>query len=297
MEIAHAKLASLSRNFIVKYGDDISFDYDNYVPIDENKFKHNFFKIIDRNNDRMQHLMLLARILIIEEADGYADLVDSSVTNFVDKYERDDGIGNYSLENNEIAKRTLATMNSFYEIFKNDPMIDKNGGMKEFNREYIIISFYMLLRHLKKYYVFDDNEKELFYDFLFKFHKRWQKQKDEDIDINSFTSHRQQNFNDIQSRDRILRQLFFEYSNEKNKELLIKDERRAFNEAERIRIYRKNDGLCQICLNEGKNEVEARVNWKEFEADHILPHSKGGKTAVWNGQVLCRYHNAKKGNC
>ncbi|MCZ7616633.1 MAG: DUF262 domain-containing protein [Ignavibacteriaceae bacterium] len=62
MEIAHARLNSLSRNWIVKYGDDISFDYDKYIPIDKNLDKHNFFKVIDRNNDRMQHLMLLYTI-------------------------------------------------------------------------------------------------------------------------------------------------------------------------------------------------------------------------------------------
>ena len=34
MEIAHARLSSLPRNFVVKYADDISFDYDKYAPIE-----------------------------------------------------------------------------------------------------------------------------------------------------------------------------------------------------------------------------------------------------------------------
>jgi len=167
--------------------------------------------------------------------------------------------------------------------------------LKEFNREYIIISFYLLLRHLKKYYVFRDNEKKYFYDFLFIFHKRWQSQKDDDLDIISFTSHRQQSIKDVQIRDRIIRQLFFEYIEHTDKEMILKDERRTFNEAERIKIYRKNNGLCQKCLEEGKNDIESRVSWTNFEADHIIPHSKGGRTESWNGQVLCRYHNRIKG--
>jgi 5-methylcytosine-specific restriction endonuclease McrA len=296
MEIAHARLNSLSRNWIVKYGDDISFDYDKYIPIDKNLDKHNFFKVIDRNNDRMQHLMLLTRLLIIEENDGYSELKDTAVVEFIDKYEKPDGIGNYSLENESFAKRTITNMNLFYDIFKNDPMLSKNGGMKEFSREYIIISFYLLIRHLKKYYLVDDKIKKSIYDFLFKFYKRWQAQKDTDIDITTFTSHRQQSQNDLETRDRILRQLFFEYLSNKKIDLSQLDMKRTFNEADKIKIYRDNEGLCQLCLKEGKSDKEATVSWKEFEADHILPHSKGGKTEPWNGQVLCRTHNRRKGN-
>ena len=296
MEIAHARLASLSRNWIVKYGDDISFDYDKYIPIDKNPDKHNFFKVIERNNDRMQHLMLLTRLMIIEENNGYSELKDTAVVDFIDKYESPDGIGNYSLENEHFAKHTISNMNLFYEIFKNDPMLSKNGGMKEFSREYIIISFYLLIRHLKKYYVLNDKIKKSIYNFLFSFYKRWRAEKDTDIDITTFTSHRQQSQNDLVTRDRILRQLFFEYINDKNIELLQLDTRRAFNEADKISIYRRDEGLCQMCMKEKKSDKEALVSWIEFEADHILPHSKGGKSEPWNGQVLCRTHNRRKSN-
>jgi 5-methylcytosine-specific restriction endonuclease McrA len=76
--------------------------------------------------------------------------------------------------------------------------------------------------------------------------------------------------------------------------MIVKDEKRSFNEAERIIIYRKNRGLCQMCLSENKSEKESQVSWTEFEADHILPHTLGGKTEIFNGQVLCRIHNKKK---
>jgi 5-methylcytosine-specific restriction endonuclease McrA len=53
--------------------------------------------------------------------------------------------------------------------------------------------------------------------------------------------------------------------------------------------------MCTLCLDEGKPEREARVAWSEFQADHVIPHSKGGQTIVENAQVLCRYHNVQKG--
>jgi len=38
MEVAHAQLSSLTRNFIVKYADDQTFDYNTYEPIDNTTY-------------------------------------------------------------------------------------------------------------------------------------------------------------------------------------------------------------------------------------------------------------------
>jgi hypothetical protein len=182
-------------------------------------------------------------------------------------------------------------------VFKGDQMVDENGGMREFNIEYFIISIYLLLRHIETYYVFDKKEEKLFHEFVIAFHDRWKSERNEaDTDILYFSESRQMSAKEIANRDRIIRQAFFEYAMEKGHNLLTKDERRAFNEAERIKIYRRDNGLCQICLQEGKPETEARVPWSEYDADHVIPHSKGGTTTIENAQVLCRYHNQQKGN-
>ena len=84
--------------------------------------------------------------------------------------------------------------------------------------------------------------------------------------------------------------------NFKQSELIEKDNNRAFSELERIIIYRKGKGFCQQCLREGKPESESKVSWTNYQADHVLPHSKGGKTIIENGELLCSYHNLSKGN-
>ena len=76
--------------------------------------------------------------------------------------------------------------------------------------------------------------------------------------------------------------------------LILKDGKRNFNEAEKITIYRRDKGLCQICLKEGKKEVEAADSWSEYDADHIKAWILGGKTIIEQVQVLCRYHNLRK---
>ncbi len=40
----------------------------------------------------------------------------------------------------------------------------------------------------------------------------------------------------------------------------------------------------------------AKLTLKNWEADHIIPYSKGGKTENWNGQALCSTCNREKGN-
>jgi len=297
MEIAHSRLSSLARNFVVKYADDQRFDYERYVPVDSNPDKHPFFSVIDRNNDRMQHLALLTRFLILEEGDGPSNVRDTDIMEYIERYQRPDGIGNCTMENMPHAKQVLRNLRVFYDTFKTDPMVDPNSGMKEFRVEYFIISVYLLLRHLATYYVFDLAERRLFHDFVVDFHTRWRRAEHEaDMDILMFSDNRQQTGGEIEIRDRILRQVFFEYANKIGHQMLTKDDRRAFNEAERIQIYRRDNGMCYICLAEGKPEKEALVPWRDYQADHVVPHAKGGLTVMENARVLCRYHNQQKGS-
>jgi 5-methylcytosine-specific restriction endonuclease McrA len=111
----------------------------------------------------------------------------------------------------------------------------------------------------------------------------------------TFSNRRQQGEHDLEVRDRIMRQIFFEYVKENDFKLLEKDNKRAFSELERILIYRKGKGFCQQCLRDGKPEKEARVSWSQYQADHVIPHAKGGKTTLDNAELLCSYHNQSKG--
>lgn len=296
MEVAHAQLSSLTRNFIVKYADNQTFDYGNYEPIENNPDKLPFFSLLSVDNTRMKHLQFMARFTMIEKGGGYADLSDKKIESFINDAKEDNGIGNYSYENSVEAKEVLKNLKLFYDIFKDDPMIDENNGIKELSIEYFIISCYQLISHLRKYYVVDDKLKETIKQFIYYFHERW-KTYDEstDNDMLIFSNRRQQGENDLQARDRIMRQIFFEYLKDKNIEIIEKDEKRAFSELERILIYRKYKGVCQECLREGKPEKESIVSWADYQADHVFPHSKGGKTDINNGELLCKYHNQKKG--
>ena len=61
---------------------------------------------------------------------------------------------------------------------------------------------------------------------------------------------------------------------------------RAFSNAMKRKVYRRQEGKCAICKND--------LNIGGMEADHIKPWSEGGKTVEDNCQMLCRKCNREK---
>ena len=72
-------------------------------------------------------------------------------------------------------------------------------------------------------------------------------------------------------------------------DLIPEDPQRAFTRDERIVIWRRDNGTCQ------EQGCGRSIAFNEMEADHIIPHSRGGQTTINNGQALCRSCNASKG--
>lgn len=62
---------------------------------------------------------------------------------------------------------------------------------------------------------------------------------------------------------------------------------RAFPESDKIIMYERQNHKCAICGKE--------FDISEMHGDHIVPWSKGGKTTLDNGQMLCTECNIRKG--
>lgn len=68
-----------------------------------------------------------------------------------------------------------------------------------------------------------------------------------------------------------------------------KDSSRTFSKEQRRIIWNsEQEPKCHIC-----GEV---VTWEDFTADHIMPHSKGGRTRISNAAITHRSCNSRKGN-
>ena len=294
MEVANASITSRVRNFLVKYGDDVSFDYVKYESKDKNTHKHKFFKKINLPNDRMQHLSLLGRLLLIENAESkYTSIQDKSLKDLIDK-ETVNKVGIFTYEEEKPAKATLSLLDKLLKVVEKDPFV--SGGGRLIWPEYLIISFYLIIRHISNSYMWNDKLTKLLSEFFIEFADRWNKKAPTDTDIYAFRNDQQQAESDLRNRDLILRQLFFDFVRKRGVEIVPKDKKRYFNEAERIATYRSGNGKCAMCIEEGKPDEECEVPWSQYETDHIIPWSKGGASDVEkNAQLLCRYHNRKKG--
>jgi hypothetical protein len=110
-------------------------------------------------------------------------------------------------------------------------------------------------------------------------------EEDQDSALAAYTdAARSDSIPSMRYRHEILRSVVLDYI----PELLLKDESRFFSEEQRLAIFRKNKGICQKC--------KVNCDDSDFHADHIEAHSKGGKTNVKNGQVLCPKCNLAKGD-
>lgn len=67
-----------------------------------------------------------------------------------------------------------------------------------------------------------------------------------------------------------------------------KDEKRAFSAEQRRIIWNSDEKkLCSRC--------HKPLTWADFTIDHIVAHTRGGKTSLRNAQIMCRRCNSSKG--
>lgn len=106
------------------------------------------------------------------------------------------------------------------------------------------------------------------------------------------------NFNFRMSQDANDRDMRID-SNEKIKAMYRKeipielDKKRNFSYKDKRIIFKRDNYTCKVC---GITQSEASKKGYDLHADHIFPHSKGGKTLIENAQTLCQKCNIKKGN-
>lgn len=68
--------------------------------------------------------------------------------------------------------------------------------------------------------------------------------------------------------------------------LKLKDPSRDFDYGQKLAIYFRDKGICQICRKQ--------LGYEDAEFDHITPWIKSGTTTVINGQLLCQACNRRK---
>ena len=160
---------------------------------------------------------------------------------------------------------------------------------------YNVVTLYCIASSLLESYVHQGLEPKLRDWFLsFETERRAQEQLPEDerdpqlVEYRRLTSQSTDGEESIRARLDVMEKRFFLAE----PDIQLKDTNRHFLHEQRLAIFRKDQGRCQI----RKYCDGDKLVWGDWHADHITPHSKGGQTVVSNGQASCARCNTSKGS-
>lgn len=242
------------------------------VPTMRNIGRHDFFEKVTFPLHRYKTYHLIAKLMLLE----YYGITDLSPQNIYDFFKKNENLNSDS----KIAINIKKVLN-----FLNISFSDKTP---EINNDSWFISLYLLTSNLLDNYNMKGRNEDL-KKFYINFWKSVEQARNTGegskhlfkyVEANRAGTTSKKNIN---IRNEIIQTRFIK----KYSDLELLDENRFFNHFEKTFIFRRDKGICQDCGE--------KVNWDEYNADHIKAHIKGGGTKIKNGQVLCSKCNKKKG--
>lgn len=241
--------------------------------------QHKFFTSCNFKNKRFAYDHVAAQLICIEDEGGPANVRDRELNLLYEKYHKFD-------EKCALASKVKRTLNFLYKTFpENDPPL-----LERYN----VIALYCICSSLIDNFSTKEVDKLLRAWFIkFEGQRRLNDELEEEhrdkylVEYRRRISQSTDSKESIRSRVEFLQRRFFlEYP-----DLTLRDSRRSFTHEQRLAIYLRDEGRCQIAKKCSGTELP----WKMWHADHIIPHADGGKTTVANGQVACPDCNQIKG--
>ena len=236
--------------------------------------KHPFFTAVNFDNTRFTYDHIAAQMCCLSLSKEICNIKDRDLNSM---YENNQDFDTQSSG----AKRVQRILNYLHVVFSN-----KTPELKRYN----VISLFLLIKTLIDDYALSGREGDIFKWFIdFEGRRAADKKKEaEDQDpkfivYHEKTAHSTDAFDSLEFRNKFLIEDLFTHV----PDIAQKDAHRDFDESQRIVIYRRDGGKCQLC--------GAECDWNNWHADHKVAWSKGGKTSVENGQVLCPACNQAKG--
>ena len=240
---------------------------------------HAFFENCKFSNSRFTYDHVASQMICIEMVGGPTSVRDGDLNRIYRENKIFDTTG-------KIAKKVRRVLDYLLVAFP-----EKTPELERYNA----ISLYCLVSTLIESYAHIGTEANLAKWFIaFETDRRENDRLDEEsrdpalVEYKRLTSYSTDAEESIRSRLEYLEKLFFSTY----PDIELKDPIRTFSFEQRLAIFRRGLGHCQIkahCTGE-------KLSWGEWHADHIIPYSHGGKTTVTNGQIGCPSCNLAKSN-
>ncbi|MEM5521428.1 DUF262 domain-containing protein [Sulfitobacter sp. AS59] len=240
---------------------------------------HAFFENCKFSNSRFTYDQVASQMICIEMAGGPASVRDSDLNRIYRENTTFDTSG-------KTGKKVRRVLDYLLRAFP-----EKTPELERYNA----ISLYCLVSTLIGGYAHIGTEADLAKWFIaFETDRRANDRLEEEdrdpalVEYKRLTSYSTDAEESIRSRLEFLEKLFFSAY----PDIELKDSIRTFSFEQRLAIFRRGLGHCQIkthCTGE-------KLSWGEWHADHIIPYSHGGKTTVTNGQIGCPSCNLAKSN-
>lgn len=237
--------------------------------IDDLARTHPVFKVYQKGNRRFGHDQMAAQVTLLELTGAPTDVMNSDLN---DMYQHQRNFD----KNGPEARKVKRVLNYLAKAFRE--------ATPEFSGRAQFASLYLLISQMLDRYAMSGREEDLRAFFIyFEANRRLRTDDIEMVRYSEALSRSSDAKERIERRHQTLMREWLLYATD----IEYKDAHRLFSEEHRIAIYRKDEEICQICGQP--------VEWKDFDADHIIPHSQGGKTTVANGQTTHKACNQGKG--
>lgn len=240
--------------------------------------QHPFFTNVGFANSRFAHDHVAAQIVCLELEGGPTNVKNADLNRMYETHRNFDSKGAAA----KAVKRALEVLASVFDT--------KTPELERYN----VITLYCIVSELLRQYVISETQPKL-HDWFIEFEQRRHAEaaKPEDEADPEWITYQNKVSHSTDAADSIRWRMEFLMRNllEKYPDLSQKDEQRDFTHIQKLAIYRRDKGICQLKI---KCEGE-KVAWDNWHCDHIVPWSKGGKTTVANGQVACSSCNCSKG--
>jgi hypothetical protein len=236
-------------------------------------------------NEVGDHRRVASQMLYLESKDRIAPCTSQRLDKFYKEH----------CNNNTLDGSTMARAKKILEILgKTFP-----AKCPHINRSYALSLYWAISRILKIYSVLDaelskikDNFERLNVARLEAGKRDYSNPDDADLqDLSVSMSHGTDGSEGIETRNDILMQFLFDKVD--LQALPTLDPQRDFTHEEKLILYHRAGGLCQLAFQ--GNACGRPIDFDSAAIDHILPHSKGGRTELTNGRYSARSCNISRG--